>query len=214
MRSSQRFASGSAAELDSSRMRHEQPSFGMLGPFQRAPRRPSVRRRQIEEWSGRVGDGRDDAGPLLVCSGVDQAVCRRAGQRLLQLVATEFEQPRNALRLSGCRDLKQAFEQRPAGLPEEVIGPAFVATRRFGNQGSRERRRVRLVVSLAQFQPRRPVRTAFIDRVQNQVSAHWTIKFGHVFALGIDHDRKLAARLNLAKERTDRHRLSSSQSRP
>ena len=145
--------------------------------------------------------------PCSCAPGIDQAVCRRAGQRLLQLIAIEFEQLRNALRLSGGRDLKQAFEERPAGLPEEVIGPAFVAARGFGNERSRERRRVRLVVSLAQFQPRRPVRTAFIDRVQDQVSAHGSIEFGDVFALRIDHDRKLSARLNLAQERTDRHRL-------
>ena len=179
----------------------------MLGPFKRAPRRSPVSGRQIEEWSGRVRNGRNDPCALLVCSGVDQTVCRRAGQRLLQLVAIEFEQLRNALRLSGCRDLKQAFEQRPAGLPEEVIRPAFVAARRFGNERSRERRRVSLVVSLAQFQPRRPVGTAFIDRVQDQVSAHGPVEFGDVFALRIDHDRELAARLDLAKERTDRHRL-------
>ena len=114
------------------------------------------------------------------------------------------------MRLARGRDLKQAFEQGPARLAEEVVGAAFVAARRFGNERSRERRCVSLIVSLAQFQPRRPVGTAFIDRVQDQVSAHRTIKFGDVFALGIDHDRELAARLYLSKQRADRHRLSSS----
>jgi hypothetical protein len=46
------------------------------------------------------------AGALLVCSRVDQAVCRRTRQRLLQLIETELEQLRNAVRLPRCRDLK------------------------------------------------------------------------------------------------------------
>src|SRR5260370_42161772 len=51
--------------------RHEQPAFGMLGPFESAPRRSSVRRRQIEEWPGSVCNGGDNPGALLVRSWVD-----------------------------------------------------------------------------------------------------------------------------------------------
>lgn len=50
--------------------------------------------------------------------------------------------------------------------------------------------------------------TTFIDRLQDQVSANRSIEFGDVFALRIDHDGKLAARLDLSKQRADRHRLA------
>ena len=93
----------------------------MHGPFERAPRRSSVRRRQIEEWPGSVCNGGNNPGALLVCSWIDQTVCGRAEQSLLQLLAIKFEQLGDALRFLGYGDLKQAFEQRPARLSEEVI---------------------------------------------------------------------------------------------
>src|SRR5260370_32478730 len=136
----------------------------MLGPFERAPRRSSVRRRQIEEWPGRVRDGGDNPGALLVRSRIDQAVGRGTGKGLLQLVAVEFEQLRNALRLSWSRDLKQAFEQRPAGLAEEVVRSAFVSSRRVRDQRPCECRRGGPVVTRAPLKTPGPGRPALIAR--------------------------------------------------
>src|SRR6266849_6236029 len=149
---------------------HEEPALRTLRPFEGAPWRSSVERRQVEEWPGRVRDGRDDPGALLVRARIHQAVGGRAGQCLLQLLTIKFEQLGDALRLAPCRDLKQAFQQRPAGLAEEVVRSAFVPSRRFGNQRRRECRRVGLIVALAQLKPGRPVGAAFIDRVEDQVA--------------------------------------------
>src|SRR5260370_41863677 len=112
----------------------------MSGPFERAPRPSSVRRRQIEEWPGSVCSGGDNPGALLVCSRIDQTVCGRAGQRLLQLLAIKFEQLGDALRLAPCDVLKRAFDQRPAGLSEEVISSAFMAPSGLGNEPRRVER--------------------------------------------------------------------------